>query len=75
LRQQLLKLEKRMAEINERKRANDAALADPSLYDGDRADRRNELTRNAAALSAQLGEVEEKWLQAQAEIEALTPAA
>jgi len=75
LRQQLQKLEKRMAEVNERKRANDLALADPSLYDGDRADRVNELTRNAAALTAQLSQIEEQWLQAQAELEALTPAA
>ena len=69
LRQQVQKLEKRLSELTERKRAADAALADPTLYDGDQAERLGELTQKAGALAAALSQLEEQWLHAHDELE------
>jgi ATP-binding cassette subfamily F protein 3 len=72
LRQQVQKLEKRIAEVEESKRKTDAALADPTLYDGSEPQRLNELTQKSGALAAELGQLESQWLEAQHELEQAT---
>jgi len=74
LRQQVQKLEKRLSELTERKRAADAALADPTLYDGDQAERLGELTQKAGELASALAKLEEQWLHAHDELERATAA-
>jgi ATP-binding cassette subfamily F protein 3 len=69
LRQQLARIEQRMAEIETHKRAADAALADPTLYDGSQLQRLGELTQHAGSLAADLAQLESQWLQAQHELE------
>ena len=69
LRQQVQKLEKRIAEVESHKRKADAALADPTLYDGSQPERLHELTHKAGALTAELGQLESQWLDAQHELE------
>ena len=46
-------------------------LSDPELYAGAPADRLRELTREDGELTRQIGDAEERWLEAQIEIEAL----
>ncbi|HEX6833446.1 MAG TPA: ATP-binding cassette domain-containing protein, partial [Rudaea sp.] len=70
LRKQLQRIEKELAQAAEKKRANDAALADPSLYDGSRAARVSELQRDAAYLSSTVERLEQEWLEAQGALEA-----
>ncbi len=74
LRQQVQKLEQRLSELTERKRAADAALADPTLYDSDQAERLGELTQKAGALASALSQLEEQWLHAHDELERATAA-
>ena len=74
LRQQVQKLEQRLSELTERKRAADAALADPTLYDSDQAERLGEMTQKAGALASALAQLEEQWLHAHDELERATAA-
>jgi ATP-binding cassette, subfamily F, member 3 len=69
LRQEVQRLEKRMAEIGARKEKSGIALADPTLYDGNQAARLDELSRLNAKIIVELEEVESKWLQAQAQLD------
>jgi len=70
LRQEVQRIEKKLAALGAQKAAADAALADPALYaDGDRT-RVAALTRDAAALAAELARLEEAWLAAQEALEA-----
>ncbi len=73
LRQQLQRIEKRMADINTRKRDIDAALADPQFYADEQSTRLAELTQQAAALAAEHAQLEHDWLAAQTELEQATP--
>jgi len=74
LRQQVQKLEQRLSDLTERKRAADAALADPTLYEADQADRLGELTQKAGTLASALAQLEEQWLHAHDELERATAA-
>ncbi|MDP3538153.1 MAG: ATP-binding cassette domain-containing protein [Azonexus sp.] len=67
-------LEKKMAKWNEEKAMLDTRLADPALYAA--VDRResDELHRQAAKLVDEIGAAEERWLDAQHELESLPPA-
>ena len=69
LRQQLARIEKRMEEIDARKRAADAALGDQQLYEAAQSSRLAELTQQAALLKAESAKLEDEWLQAQHELE------
>jgi len=69
LRQQLARIEKRMAELDTRKRAADAALGDQQLYEATQSTRLAELTRQAALLKAESAKLEDEWLQTQHELE------
>ena len=69
LRQQLARIEKRMAELDTRKRAADAALGDQQLYEAAQSARLAELTQQAAVLKAESAKLEDEWLQAQHELE------
>jgi len=72
LRQNVQKLEKRIAEVEANKRKADAALADPTLYDGSQPERLHELTQKAGILTTELGQLESQWLDAQHELEQAT---
>jgi ATP-binding cassette, subfamily F, member 3 len=69
LREQVQRLEKRMAELDSSKRKADAALADPGLGDGSQTARVNELARLATTLASELDDLETQWLHAQAQLE------
>ncbi len=69
LRDEVHRLEKRMAELDSNKRKADAALADPSLSDGSQTARVSELTRLTGKLATELDELETQWLHAQAQLE------
>jgi ATP-binding cassette subfamily F protein 3 len=69
LREEVQRLEKRMAELDTSKRKTDAALADPSLSDGSQTARVSELTRLTGKLATELDELETQWLHAQAQLE------
>jgi ATP-binding cassette, subfamily F, member 3 len=70
LRQRLVKIEQRLAQIARDKSTVDTALGDPQLYeDEQQAARLAELTRKAASLSAESGKLEDEWLHAQHELE------
>jgi hypothetical protein len=58
-----------MSELTQRKREADAALADPTLYEGSQAERLGELTHKAGALASSLAQLEEQWLHAHDELE------
>jgi ATP-binding cassette subfamily F protein 3 len=70
LRKQVQQLEKKIAQVDANKRQADAALADPSLYEGAQTERVQELSRLATTLAAELDALEMQWLQAHAELEA-----
>ena len=74
LRQQVQKLEQRLSDLTERKRAADAALADPTLYDSDQAERLGQLTHKAGELASALAQLEEQWLHAHDQLERATAA-
>jgi ATP-binding cassette subfamily F protein 3 len=67
-------LEKKMAQWNEEKARLDEKLADPALYAA--VDRResDELHRQTARLVDDISAAEERWLDAQHELESLPPA-
>ena len=69
LRQQLARIEKRMAELDTRKRAADTELGDQQLYEPAQSTRLAELTRQAALLKAESAKLEDEWLQTQHELE------
>ena len=72
LKRRVERAEKALGEAGERKRRADAALADPTLYDGTQAARIAELRRNATAAAAEMARLEHEWFQAQAELDAAT---
>ena len=69
LRQQLQRIEKRMAQLGRDKAALDTALADPQLYAEDQSPRLTTLTGQSTQLAAELHELESQWLRAQTELE------
>ena len=69
LRQQLQRIEKRMAQLGRDKAALDTALADPQLYADDQSPRLTTLTGQSTQLAAELHELESQWLRAQTELE------
>jgi ATP-binding cassette subfamily F protein 3 len=73
LRQQIQRIEKRIAELDMRKRDIEAALAAPHVYEAEQSAQLAELTRQAALLSAESGKLEDAWLHAQHELEQATP--
>jgi ATP-binding cassette, subfamily F, member 3 len=58
-----------MAKLNAEKAALEARLASPAASSDDYA----ELGRNLAHVSAEIHMLEERWLEVQTELEALTP--
>jgi len=72
LKRRVERAEKALGEAGERKRRADAALADPTLYDGTQAARIAELRRNATAAAAEMARLEHEWFQAQAELDDAT---
>ena len=69
LREEVQRLEKRMAELDSSKRKADAELADAGLSDGHHTARVTELTRLANTLAIELDELETRWLDAQSQLE------
>jgi ATP-binding cassette subfamily F protein 3 len=67
LRKEIQKLEKRMAELSERKRTLEAALLDPTLYET--PSKATQLTREIGEVVNELGRIEDSWLQAQETLE------
>jgi len=68
LRKEIQKLDKRMSELAERKRALEAALLDPALYETP-STRAADLTRELGLVAGELGRVEDEWLAAQESLE------
>lgn len=71
LREQLRRVEKQMEAVNLRKRQADSALADESLYEDSQAARLRELSLHSATLAAELEDLENQWLHAQAQLESI----
>jgi ATP-binding cassette subfamily F protein 3 len=69
LRQAVQRIEQRLATLVDERGLTEAALADPSLYEGEASPRLAELTRRAAELAAEVATLEEQWLHAHAELE------
>jgi ATP-binding cassette subfamily F protein 3 len=69
LRQAVQRIEQRLAKLVDERGLTEAALADPSLYEGEASPRLAELTRRAAELAAEVATLEEQWLHAHAELE------
>ena len=69
LREEVQRLEKRMAELDSSKRKADAELADTGLGDGRHTARVTELTRLTNTLAIELNELENRWLDAQSQLE------
>jgi len=69
LREEVQRLEKRMAQLDSSKRKADAELADASLSDGHHTARVAELMRLANAMAIELNELETRWLDAQSQLE------
>ncbi len=67
LRKEIQKLEKRMAELSERKRTLEAALLDPTLYET--PSKATQLTREIGEVASELSRIEDSWLQAQETLE------
>ena len=67
-------LERKMAKWSEEKAALDEKLADPALYAGTERSLSDELHRQAARLVDDIAAAEERWLDAQHELESLPPA-
>lgn len=67
LRKEIQKLEKRMAELSERKRILEAALLDPTLYET--PSKATQLTREIGEVASELSRIEDSWLQAQETLE------
>ncbi len=63
-----------MAKWSEEKAALDEKLADPALYAGTERSLSDELHRQAARLVDDIAAAEERWLDAQHELESLPPA-
>jgi ATP-binding cassette subfamily F protein 3 len=72
LRQQIQRIEKRIAEIDVRKRDIEAALAAPHVYEAEQSAQLAELTRLAALLNVESGKLEDAWLHAHHELEQAT---
>ena len=75
LRERVQQIEKRMAQVESKKREAEAALADPGMYDGAPTKRVTELRQQSGQFSAQLVQLEQEWLDAQAALDAATAAA
>jgi len=67
-------LERKMAKWSEEKTVLDEKLADPALYAGTERALSDELHRQAARLVDDIAAAEERWLEAQHELESLPPA-
>jgi ATP-binding cassette subfamily F protein 3 len=67
-------LERKMAKWSDEKAALDEKLADPALYAGTERSLSDELHRQAARLVDDIAAAEERWLEAQHELESLPPA-
>jgi ATP-binding cassette subfamily F protein 3 len=72
LRERVQQIEKRIAQIDAKKRDAESALADPAIYDAAPSTRVTELRQQSAELGAQLASLEEEWLEAQAALESAT---
>ncbi|MDE1886108.1 MAG: ATP-binding cassette domain-containing protein [Xanthomonadaceae bacterium] len=72
LRQEMQRLEKRMTKVEADKRQTETALADPALYGNAQSVQVQELTQRAAALAAELAELEVQWLSMHDELERVT---
>ncbi|HMM58440.1 MAG: ATP-binding cassette domain-containing protein [Xanthomonadales bacterium PRO7] len=70
LKQEVQRLEKRIAQVESDKRQADAALNDPELYEDSSKARVQELTRQASSLASELADLEARWLTAHEELEA-----
>ena len=66
-------LEKQLAKWQEEKAALDEKLADPALYAATERSLSDELHRQSAKLADDISAAEERWLEAQDELEALPP--
>ena len=66
-------LENNLAKWHEEKAALDEKLADPALYATTDRSLSDELHRQSAKLADDIGAAEERWLEAQDELEALPP--
>ena len=69
LRQRVQALEKRIAELDASRSAAEAELADPTLYDGRQTLRVQELSRRSTTIATELGDLENQWLEAQAQLD------
>ena len=70
LKQEVQRLEKRIAQVEADKRKADDALNDPALYEADSSARMQELTRHTGSLASELADLEARWLAANEELEA-----
>jgi len=70
LKQEVQRLEKRIAQVEADKRKADDALKDPALYEADSSARMQELTRHTGSLASELADLEARWLAANEELEA-----
>ena len=65
------RLDRKLTELNDEKRAVDAQLADPVVYTSGATDHVQELNWRKAELTRTLAQLEERWLGVQTELEAL----
>ncbi|MDC8012296.1 ATP-binding cassette domain-containing protein [Tahibacter soli] len=69
MKNEVTRIEKRMAEVDAKKRKAEEQLQDPALYEQPSSPRIGELTRLVAELRAQFAQLEEDWLHAQEALE------
>jgi ATP-binding cassette subfamily F protein 3 len=69
MKNEVARIEKRMAEVDAKKRKAEEQLQDPALYEQPSSPRIGELTRLVAELRAQFAQLEEDWLHAQEALE------
>ncbi|HJU40496.1 MAG TPA: ATP-binding cassette domain-containing protein, partial [Tahibacter sp.] len=69
MKNEVQRIEKRMADVDAKKRKAEEALQDPALYAQGTSPRIGELTRRVAELRAELSQLEEDWLAAQEALE------
>ena len=69
LKQEVQRLEKRIAQVEADKRKADVCLNDPALYEADSSSHLQELTRKAGSLASELADLEARWLAAHEELE------
>jgi len=69
LRKQLQRIEQRIALLDKDKRALDQKLADPQLYETTSTAQMLELTQRSATFGSEIASLEQKWLEAQHELD------